>query len=53
MRLQRNEAMITKFNGSEIGTVDLGNQDYLGTPINNRRYSNEELIVLLKAVASA
>ena len=46
--------MITKFDSSYVGSVDLENPGYLGTPINDRRYSNEELAdVLHKAVAYA
>ena len=46
--------MITKFDSSYVGSVDLENAGYLGTPINDRRYSNEELAeVLHKAVAYA
>ena len=35
--------MITKFDSSYVGTVDMDNCGYLGTPINDRHYSNEEL----------
>jgi len=35
--------MITKFDSSYVGTVDMENCGYLGTPINDRWYSNEEL----------
>ena len=35
--------MITKFDSSYVGTVDMENVGYLGTPINDRWYSNEEL----------
>ena len=35
--------MITKFDSSYVGSVDLENPGYLGTPINDRCYSNEEL----------
>ena len=46
--------MITKFDSSYVGSVDLENAGYGGTPINDRRYSNEELAgVLHKAVAYA
>jgi alkanesulfonate monooxygenase SsuD/methylene tetrahydromethanopterin reductase-like flavin-dependent oxidoreductase (luciferase family) len=46
--------MITKFDSSYIGTIDLDNPGYAGTPINDRRYSNDELAAVLhKAVAYA
>src|SRR6266404_9165290 len=46
--------MITKFDSSYVGSVDLENPGYTGTPINDRRYPNEELAgVLHKAVAYA
>ncbi len=35
--------MITKFDSTYVGTVDLDNLGYLGTPINDRLYSNKEL----------
>jgi alkanesulfonate monooxygenase SsuD/methylene tetrahydromethanopterin reductase-like flavin-dependent oxidoreductase (luciferase family) len=35
--------MITKFDSSYYGTADLENLGYSGTPINERRYSKEEL----------
>jgi alkanesulfonate monooxygenase SsuD/methylene tetrahydromethanopterin reductase-like flavin-dependent oxidoreductase (luciferase family) len=35
--------MISKFDSSYVGTVDMENVGYLGTPINERWYSNEEL----------
>src|SRR5918998_433438 len=35
--------MITKFDSSYVGTVDMENLGYAGTPINERRYSNAEL----------
>src|SRR5215472_12650922 len=35
--------MITKFDSSYVGSVDLENPGYLGTPINNRWYSNDVL----------
>ena len=35
--------MITKFDSSYVGTVDMDNCGYLGTPINDRHYSNQEL----------
>ena len=46
--------MITKFDSSYVGSIDLENLGYGGTPINDRRYPNEELAgVLHKAVAMA
>jgi alkanesulfonate monooxygenase SsuD/methylene tetrahydromethanopterin reductase-like flavin-dependent oxidoreductase (luciferase family) len=46
--------MITKFDSSYVGSVDLENAGYLGTPINDRWYSNEVLAdTLHKAVAYA
>ena len=46
--------MITKFDSSYVGTVDMENLGYTGTPINERHYSNEELAgALHKAVAYA
>ena len=46
--------MITKFDSSYVGSVDLENPGYLGTPINERLYPNEVLAdVLHKAVAYA
>jgi alkanesulfonate monooxygenase SsuD/methylene tetrahydromethanopterin reductase-like flavin-dependent oxidoreductase (luciferase family) len=46
--------MITKFDSSYVGSVDLENPGYLGTPINDRWYSNDELAdTLHKAVAYA
>jgi alkanesulfonate monooxygenase SsuD/methylene tetrahydromethanopterin reductase-like flavin-dependent oxidoreductase (luciferase family) len=35
--------MLKYFDSSYVGTVDMENCGYLGTPINDRRYSNEEL----------
>src|SRR6266481_657250 len=35
--------MITKFDSSYYGTADMENLGYAGTPINDRRYSKEEL----------
>ena len=35
--------MITKFDSSYVGSVDLENPGYLGTPINDRHYPNEVL----------
>ena len=46
--------LITKFDSSYVGSVDLEDAGYLGKPINDRRYSNEQLAdVLHKAVAYA
>src|SRR5690348_12906775 len=46
--------MITKFDSSYVGTVDMENLGYLGTPINDRHYSNDELASALhKAVSYA
>jgi alkanesulfonate monooxygenase SsuD/methylene tetrahydromethanopterin reductase-like flavin-dependent oxidoreductase (luciferase family) len=46
--------MITKFDSSYYGTVDMENLGYTGTPINDRRYSNAELAgALRKTVAYA
>ncbi|HTE81244.1 MAG TPA: LLM class flavin-dependent oxidoreductase [Reyranella sp.] len=46
--------MITKFDSSYVGTVDMENLGYLGTPTNDRRYSNDELASALhKAVSYA
>ncbi|HTC10114.1 MAG TPA: LLM class flavin-dependent oxidoreductase [Acetobacteraceae bacterium] len=46
--------MITKFDSSYVGTVDMENLGYLGTPINDRWYSNDELAgALHKAVSYA
>src|SRR5215467_1564421 len=39
----RGHAMITKFDSSYYGTVDMENLGYAGTPINERRYSRAEL----------
>src|SRR5258705_10065465 len=46
--------MITKFDSSYVGSVDLEDPGYLGKPINDRWYSNEELAdVMHKTVAYA
>jgi alkanesulfonate monooxygenase SsuD/methylene tetrahydromethanopterin reductase-like flavin-dependent oxidoreductase (luciferase family) len=46
--------MITKFDSSYVGSVDLENPGYLGTPINDRHYPNKVLAdTLHKAVAYA
>lgn len=46
--------MITNFDSSYVGTVDMENLGYLGTPINDRWYTPEQLAgALHKAVAYA
>ena len=46
--------MITKFDSSYVGSVDLEEPGYRGKPINDRWYSNEELAECMhKAVAYA
>jgi alkanesulfonate monooxygenase SsuD/methylene tetrahydromethanopterin reductase-like flavin-dependent oxidoreductase (luciferase family) len=46
--------MITKFDSSYVGSVDIEDAGYLGTPINDRTYSNAELAETLhKAVSYA
>jgi alkanesulfonate monooxygenase SsuD/methylene tetrahydromethanopterin reductase-like flavin-dependent oxidoreductase (luciferase family) len=46
--------MITKFDSSYVGSVDLEDAGYLGKPINDRWYSNEQLAdVMPKTVAYA
>ena len=46
--------MITKFDSSYVGSIDLDNPGYLGTPINARRYDNAKLAdTLHKAVTYA
>jgi alkanesulfonate monooxygenase SsuD/methylene tetrahydromethanopterin reductase-like flavin-dependent oxidoreductase (luciferase family) len=46
--------VITYFDSSYVGTVDMENLGYLGTPINDRWYTNDELAgALHKAVAYA
>jgi len=46
--------MLKYFDSSYVGTVDMENLGYSGTPINDRWYSNEELAgALHKAVAYA
>ena len=42
--------MITKFDSLYAGHVDLDNVGYGGTPINDRRYSNEHLATALDQV---
>ena len=44
--------MITKFDSSYYGTADMENLGYTGTPINDRRYSKEELAEALHKVVS-
>lgn len=39
--------MITKFDSSYVGTVDMENCGYLGTPVNDRWYTNEQLAAVL------
>lgn len=46
--------MITKFDSTYVGTVDMENLGYAGTPINDRLYTNKELAnALHKAVSYA
>jgi len=46
--------MITQFDSSYVGHVDMENVGYAGTPINDRWYSNEQLLTgLSKAEAQA
>ena len=46
--------MITKFDSSYAGHIDMENLGYGGTPVNDRRYSNEQLATTLtKAEAMA
>ncbi|HEX3863862.1 MAG TPA: LLM class flavin-dependent oxidoreductase [Stellaceae bacterium] len=46
--------MITKFDSSYVGTVDMENLGYTGTPINERCYTNDQLVgALRKAIAYA
>jgi alkanesulfonate monooxygenase SsuD/methylene tetrahydromethanopterin reductase-like flavin-dependent oxidoreductase (luciferase family) len=46
--------MITKFDSSYAGHIDMENLGYGGTPVNDRRYSNEKLATTLtKAVEMA
>jgi alkanesulfonate monooxygenase SsuD/methylene tetrahydromethanopterin reductase-like flavin-dependent oxidoreductase (luciferase family) len=44
--------MITKFDSSYYGTADMENLGYAGTPINERRYSKEELAKALHKVVT-
>src|SRR5262245_64217468 len=46
----RGHTMITKFDSSYYGTVDMENLGYAGTPINERRYSQAELGGALRKV---
>ena len=39
--------MITKFDSSYVGSIDLENPGYAGTPINSRRYSSAELAAVM------
>src|SRR5690348_9675654 len=39
----KQHAMITKFDSLYAGHIDMDNVGYGGTPINDRRYSNEKL----------
>jgi alkanesulfonate monooxygenase SsuD/methylene tetrahydromethanopterin reductase-like flavin-dependent oxidoreductase (luciferase family) len=45
-------SMITKFDSLYAGAVDLDNVGYVGTPINDRRYSNEHLATALEKAQS-
>jgi alkanesulfonate monooxygenase SsuD/methylene tetrahydromethanopterin reductase-like flavin-dependent oxidoreductase (luciferase family) len=46
--------MITKFDSSYAGHIDMEDLGYGGTPVNDRRYSNEQLVMTLhKAEAMA
>ena len=44
--------MITKFDSSYYGTADMENLGYTGTPINERRYSKEQLANALHKVVT-
>ena len=44
--------MITKFDSSYYGTADMEDLGYAGTPINERRYSKEELAKALHKVVT-
>ena len=44
--------MITKFDSSYYGTADMEGLGYAGTPINQRRYSNEQLAKALHKVVA-
>jgi alkanesulfonate monooxygenase SsuD/methylene tetrahydromethanopterin reductase-like flavin-dependent oxidoreductase (luciferase family) len=46
--------MITQFDSSYAGHIDMENVGYLGTPVNSRRYTNDQLITAhTKAEAQA
>src|SRR4030088_476783 len=49
--VRRTRPMITKFDSSYVGSVDLENPGYGGTPINERRYSNVVLADTLPKAA--
>src|SRR6266481_1968337 len=49
---QSEEAMITKFDSSYYGTAEMKNLGYTGTPINDRRYSKEELAKAMHKVVA-
>src|SRR5271165_5566186 len=44
--------MITKFDSSYYGTADMENLGYTGTPINDRRYSKEQLAKAMHKVVA-
>ena len=44
--------MITKFDSSYYGTVDMEKLGYEGTPINERRYSKEQLAAVMHKVVT-
>jgi len=44
--------MITKFDSSYYGTVDMENLGYTGTPINDRCYSKAELAKAMHKVVA-
>jgi alkanesulfonate monooxygenase SsuD/methylene tetrahydromethanopterin reductase-like flavin-dependent oxidoreductase (luciferase family) len=44
--------MITKFDSSYYGTADMENLGYLGTPINDRRYSQAQFAKALRKVVA-
>src|SRR5262245_28277289 len=46
--VRRNLAMLTKFDTSYVGSIDLENPGYTGTPINSRRYSSAELAAVMQ-----
>src|SRR5579859_6166708 len=53
-RRPEGNAMITQFDSSYAGHIDMENVGYLGTPVNSRRYSNDQLITAhTKAEAQA